>query len=171
MKLTNRPTDQLTNPQLDTIVILDFGSQVTQLIARRIRAGNVHAVIVPFDFSIDSLKAPRIRGIILAGSPASVYTKGAPHCDRKVFELGKPILGICYGFQLMAHNYFGEVARGAKREYGEALLEVKEKNDLFEATPNSQVLWTSHGDSVLKLPKGFKGIATSEHTPLAVPKH
>lgn len=156
---------------LDTIVILDFGSQVTQLIARRLRAANIHAVIVPFNIPVDSLKDPRIRGIILSGSPASVYAKGAPHCDKKVFELSKPIFGICYGFQLMAHNFFGEVKHSDKREYGEALLKVKEGGDLFEGTPHEQTVWMSHGDSVVKLPKGFQVIGTSENTPLAAAKH
>ena len=157
--------------QLDTIVILDFGSQVTQLIARRIRAGNIHAVIVPYSVSADLLMDPRIRGIILAGSPASVYAKGAPHCDKKIFALGKPILGICYGFQLMADNYFGEVARGTKREYGEATIKIETTNQLFEGTPTQQTVWMSHGDSVVKLPKNFSVIATSANTPLAAAKH
>lgn len=156
---------------LDTIAILDFGSQVTQLIARRIRAGNVHAVIVPYSVSIEVLKDPMVRGIILAGSPASVYAKGAPKCDKKIFELAKPILGICYGFQLMADNFFGEVARGKKREYGEATIKIETTNQLFEGTPTQQTVWMSHGDSVVKLPKNFSVIATSENTPLSAVKH
>lgn len=162
---------KIDTKNLDTIVILDFGSQVTQLIARRIRAANVHAVIVPFDVSIEALKDPLIRGIILAGSPASVYGKGAPHCDKKVFELNKPLLGICYGFQLMADSFFGEVAKGKKREYGEATIKIETTNQLFEGTPTQQTVWMSHGDSVVKLPKNFSVIATSDNTPLAAAKH
>ncbi len=156
---------------LDTIVILDYGSQVTQLIARRIRAANVHAVIVPFTVALSELKKPEVKGIILSGGPASVYVSGAPALNKKIFELGKPVLGICYGFQLMAHNFGGAVERGKKREYGEALLSVKDEAGLFAGTPKEQVVWMSHGDSVVKLPKDFSLIATSDNTPLAAAKH
>lgn len=157
--------------KLDTIAVLDFGSQVTQLIARRLRSVNIHAVIVPFTVSLEELKKPEVRGIILSGSPSSVYGKNAPHIDKKIFELKKPILGICYGFQLTSYLFGGSVERGAKREYGKATLFSNPSNSLFEGTPKEQVVWMSHGDSVIKLPKGFSVIASSANTPLAAAKH
>ena len=156
---------------LDTIVILDFGSQVTQLIARRLRSVNIHAIIVPFTVPLAELKKPEVRGIILSGGPASVYAKGAPQVDKKIFELGKPVLGICYGFQLMAHHLGGAVKREEKREYGEARLKIKDPTELFKGTPKEQTVWMSHGDSVVKLPKNFSVIASSSNTPLAAAKH
>lgn len=155
---------------MDTIVILDFGSQVTQLIARRLRAMSYHAVILPFDTSLDELNVPEVKGIILSGSPWSVYGKKSPHVDKKIFSLGKPVLGICYGLQEMVHQLGGKVVRGSKREYGKADLYLKSSqygDALFEGTPARQTVWMSHGDSVKKIPKAFFVIGTSANSPFA----
>ncbi|MBM3257529.1 MAG: glutamine-hydrolyzing GMP synthase [Candidatus Liptonbacteria bacterium] len=173
----------MTQEKFDTILILDFGSQVTQLIARRIRARNVHAEIVPFHTPIERMADPAIKGIIFSGGPASVYAKGSPQVNPEVFDLGKPILGICYGLQLLAHNLGGKVERGERREYGKAELHVRNKeegislrpelrprgnkNNLFYKTPPKQIVWMSHGDAVRKIPRGFKVAATSAHSPYA----
>ncbi len=158
----------------DTIVILDFGSQVTQLIARRIRSRRIRAEIISFDTPLESLRAPHIKGIILSGGPASVYRKESPHPNPRIYELGKPILGICYGLQLIAQHFGGRVERGARREYGEAVLSVRrisKSKDLFARTPKSQVVWMSHGDAVTKIPKGFSVCATSANSPYAAIAH
>lgn len=175
--------------QFDTIVVLDFGSQVTQLIARRIRARHVHAEILPFNTPIEKLANPAVKGIIFSGGPASVYAEGAPRVSSEVLNLGKPILGICYGLQLLAHSLGGKVERGERREYGRAELHVKEqgegskekgkrnpegragvirdKESLFYKTPARQIVWMSHGDAVREIPQGFKVIGTSAHSPYA----
>lgn len=155
---------------LDTILVLDFGSQVTRLIARRIRSAHVHAEVLPFDVHLRELAKPEVKGIVLSGGPASVYMRGSPHPHPRLFELGKPILGICYGLQLIAHHLGGKVERGAKREYGNAALRVKTragKQSLFHGTPREQIVWMSHGDATTRIPKGFTVDATSAHSPYA----
>ena len=109
----------------ETIVIMDFGSQYTQLIARRIRELGVFSLIIPFDTNLEELKNSRIKGIILSGGPSSVYQKNAPHIEKKVFDLGLPVLGICYGLQLVMHLMGGKVEASAKREYGKADISIK----------------------------------------------
>jgi GMP synthase (glutamine-hydrolysing) len=153
----------------DTIVIFDFGSQVTQLIARRIRARHVHAEIVPYNADAAKYDEPSVKGFIFSGGPASVYAKGSPHPDPRIFMLGKPILGICYGLQLLAYTLGGKVERGERREYGKATLAVRDrsKSGLFYKTPARQTVWMSHGDAVKKVPKGFAICATSAHSPYA----
>jgi GMP synthase (glutamine-hydrolysing) len=158
------------------ILILDFGSQYTQLIARRIRERQVYAEILPYHTPLDQIKRRGPKGIILSGGPASVYEKNAPFCDRQLFELGTPILGICYGMQLMTHLLGGTVSKAVKREYGKAALIVDDESDLFKgvAIPNqsqrSTVVWMSHGDQILKSPPGFVPMAHTDNSPVAAMK-
>ncbi|MEM3068773.1 MAG: glutamine-hydrolyzing GMP synthase [Nitrososphaerales archaeon] len=151
----------------DRIAILDFGSQYTHLIARRIREFEVKSEIFPFDVSAKKLVSIRPKGIILSGGPASVYEKDAPLCDRKIFDLGIPILGICYGMQAIAHALGGSVKQGEKREYGKTELIIEDKSDLFQGFSDKIIVWMSHGDYVDMLPKGFDVIANSENCPTA----
>jgi len=158
------------------ILILDFGSQYTQLIARRIRERQVYAEILPYHTALDQIKRRGPKGIILSGGPASVYVKNAPSCDRQLFDLGIPVLGICYGMQLMTHLLGGTVSKAAKREYGKAALIVDDETDLFKGVtlPNqsqhSTLVWMSHGDQIQKLPPGFVPMAHTENSPVAAIK-
>ena len=149
------------------ILILDFGSQYTQVIARRVRQLNVYSEIVRFDTPASVLKSLRPSGLILSGGPASVYAKGAPQPDKRIFEAGIPILGVCYGMQLFGKWLGGEVAPGARREYGRGRLHVSKSSPLFVDLPEKLEIWNSHGDSLKKLPKGFHAIATSDNSPYA----
>lgn len=151
---------------MDTILILDFGSQVTQLIARRLRAMRYHAEIVPFSVDISQVNKPEIKGIIFSGGPSSVYAKNGALPDPKIFELGIPILGICYGIQVLAHMMGGRVKRGSQREYGSAKIKTSNAS-IFKNTPREQTVWMSHFDVVSKLPPGFQGIASSQNSPYA----
>src|SRR5271169_2329644 len=137
------------------ILVLDFGSQYTQLIARRIRENKVYSEIFPFNASLEKIRAFDPRGIILSGGPSSVYEKNAPIPDSRIFQLGLPILGICYGMQLMAHMLGGKVAKARKREYGKSELTVDDDSDLLAALPGRSVVWMSHGDRIEKTPRGF----------------
>ncbi len=148
------------------IIILDFGSQFTQLIARKVREVGVYAEIHPFHTPIEKLRELQPRGIILSGGPSSVYADGAPHSSKEVFELGVPVLGICYGLQLMAYQFGGDVNRSAKREFGRAHLHIQDHADLFAQVPEQSQVWMSHGDSLTKLPEGFEVIATTENAPI-----
>ncbi|TQR53408.1 glutamine-hydrolyzing GMP synthase [Campylobacter troglodytis] len=150
----------------DSILILDFGSQYTQLIARRLREEGVFAEILPFNVALATIQAKSPKGIILSGGPASVYEKNAYFCDEGVFELGLPVLGICYGMQLMAHHFKAEVVRAKEREYGRASIEIQSQNPLFKDLPKRQTVWMSHGDRVESLPSGFEVLANSENSPL-----
>ena len=150
------------------ILILDFGSQYTQVIARRIRQLNVFSEIVRHDTPASVLKSLRPSGIILSGGPASVYAKGAPQPDKRIFDAGIPILGVCYGMQLFGKWLGGEVAPSARREYGRGqLCRQARKSPLFKGLPKQIEIWNSHGDSLKKLPKGFHAIATSDNSPYA----
>jgi len=151
----------------EKILILDFGSQYNQLIARKVRELSVFCEIVPPDTSADSIDRKSIKGIILSGGPASVYQKGAPHCDPKIFKLGIPVLGICYGMQLMAKTLGGSVERAPSREYGRATLTVTDNTTLFKGIPKQSTSWMSHGDKVRNIPRGFKRIALSRNTSIA----
>jgi len=152
----------------DKILVLDFGSQYTQLIARRVREKRVYSEIFPFNAPIEKIKDFDPRGIILSGGPSSVYDRDAPIPDRGVFALGLPILGICYGMQLMAHIFpGGKVARARKREYGKAELSVDDTTDLLRGLPERTVVWMSHGDRIEKLPRGFDRIAHTDNSPIA----
>lgn len=137
------------------IAILDFGGQYTQLIARRVREEKVFSEIFPFDTPLSNLTGPEAIGIILSGGPSSVSDPGAPTVPREIFELGKPILGICYGLQLAAHLLGGKVERSQNREYGPAEFQVLKSNPLFKGVRRRSKVWMSHGDTVKKLPPGF----------------
>ena len=151
----------------DTIVILDFGSQYTQLIARRLRELQVYSEIVPPTTTVAALKARAPRGIVLSGGPDSVYEKGAPRVDRRVFELGVPVLGICYGMQLMSHVLGGEVKRAGRREYGHAFFETRDHSPLLHELASPAQVWMSHGDSIEKPPPGFEVTGSSSTNPVA----
>jgi GMP synthase (glutamine-hydrolysing) len=138
-----------------TIVILDFGAQYTQLIARRVREFNVFSVVLPCTASLETIRAQNPIGIILSGGPSSVYDVDAPKADPAVLKFGLPTLGICYGMQFMAHHLGGKVTPADKREYGDAVVDVKKTNKLFAGLPAKLDVWMSHGDSVVELPAGF----------------
>lgn len=152
----------------DKILVLDFGSQYTQLIARRIRESKVYSEIFPFSASIEKIKEFGPKGIILSGGPSSIYDSGAPVADMKLFELGLPVLGICYGMQLMAHYLGGDVAKAVKREYGHAALVVDNDSDLLWGLSNQSRVWMSHGDRIEKMPPGFHSIGHTDNSPVAV---
>ena len=136
------------------IIILDFGSQYTQVIARRIRELQVYSEIVRFDISAAELAGLRPNGIILSGGPASVYDEGAPQLDPAILSLGVPVLGICYGLMLMAHHLGGEVVFSGRREYGAGTLQITNGSRLFDGLESQLDVWNSHGDEVTKLPAG-----------------
>ena len=144
-----------------SIVILDFGSQYTQLIARRIREQNVFSVVLPCTAPLDEVKSYAPAGIILSGGPSSVYDADAPPADERVLALGLPVLGICYGFQYMAYKLGGKVRPTEKREYGHAQVEVLDNSRLFNDLPRSLNVWMSHGDEVLEPPPGFNRVGKS----------
>ena len=148
------------------ICIIDFGSQYTQLIARRVRELGVYSEIISCQSSLDVLTSDPPKGIILSGGPSSVYEEGAPHISPHVFEVGIPILGICYGLQLIAEAYEGEVDRAARREFGKASLLLDADDDLFVDVPRSSTVWMSHGDALSKGPQGFEVIAHSQNSPI-----
>jgi GMP synthase (glutamine-hydrolysing) len=151
----------------DRIVILDFGSQYTQLIARRLRELQVYSEILPAGTPVASLRVRRPRGIVLSGGPDSVYAKGAPTCDSALFGLGVPVLGICYGMHLMGHLLGGEVKGAGSREFGHAEFERKDGSRLFEGLSSPTKVWMSHGDSLLRLPRGFTVTGATHNTPIA----
>ncbi|GHS88563.1 GMP synthase [glutamine-hydrolyzing] [Campylobacterota bacterium] len=148
------------------ILILDFGSQYTQLIARRLRETHIYCEIVPFREPIDEIKKRTPQGIILSGGPSSVYEKDAFVIDSAILQLGIPVLGICYGMQLIAHILGGEVAKASAHEYGKAEI-VTAKSPLFDDLPQTQIVWMSHADRVVRLPEGFCGAASSQNAPYA----
>ena len=149
------------------ILILDFGSQYTQNIARKIRECQVYCEIHPCTLSLNKIIAFNAKGIILSGGPASVLEKDSPLCDRNLFTLGIPILGICYGMQIITHVLGGRVDPSPHREFGRAELMLKEFSHLFEEVKNNSTVWMSHGDRISKLPNGFKTIAFTGNSPLA----
>lgn len=152
----------------EQIVILDFGSQYTQVIARRVREGNVYSTIIPFDTPAAKIAAMKPSGIILSGGPSSVYAPKAPLPDKGIFKLGVPILGICYGVQLFAQFLGGKVEKGQKREYGKGTLTVRDGSCvLFRGLPKSLQVWNSHGDKLTKIPGGFKPVAVTENSEYA----
>ncbi|MBN1864396.1 MAG: glutamine-hydrolyzing GMP synthase [Victivallales bacterium] len=148
----------------ESIAILDFGSQYSQLIARRIRQCNVYSRIYPYNIDLEVLKSDGVMGVILSGGPCSVYSPSAPLCDKKIFDLGVPVLGICYGLQATVKLLGGEVARSVAREYGHAELEVTSDNPLFDGLDKNLKVWMSHGDKVLSLPEGFCTVACTANT-------
>src|SRR5438552_7085884 len=154
-------------PAHSKILVLDFGSQYTQVIGRRVRELQVYSEIVRFDTPATEIARLKPNGLILSGGPASVYDKGAPHLDPKIFSLGIPVLGICYGMQLMAHHLGGQVEFSARREYGAAVLHVMDGSKLFEGLGPQLDIWNSHGDKVTALPTGFHAAARTENSPFA----
>ena len=152
----------------EQIVILDFGSQYTQVIARRIRECSVYSIILRYDTPAAEIAALQPRGIILSGGPSSVYAKDAPLPDKNIFTLGVPVLGICYGVQLFAQFLGGRVEKGQKREYGKGLLAVKDPAcALFARLPKTLQVWNSHGDKLTKLPRDFKPVAGTDNSEFA----
>ena len=149
------------------VLVVDFGAQYAQLIARRVREASVYSEIVPHTMSVADMLAKEPTAIILSGGPSSVYEAGAPSVDPAVFEAGVPVLGICYGFQAMAHALGGTVGRTGTREYGHTDAAIKEGSCLFGGTPADQVVWMSHGDAVQAAPEGFAVTASTEQTPVA----
>jgi GMP synthase (glutamine-hydrolysing) len=151
----------------EKILVLDFGSQYTQLIARRLREMGVYCEIHPCTMRPEAMRAFAPRGIVLSGGPASVLAEGSPRVDRLAFELGVPVLGICYGLQLFAHELGGRVDRAAHREFGPATIEVRTGAELFHGLPERLDVWMSHGDRVEALPPGFEPIAATASSPYA----
>jgi GMP synthase (glutamine-hydrolysing) len=151
---------------MEKIIILDFGAQYTQLIARKVRENNVYAEIYPFSITKKELENLQPKGIILSGGPSSVYDTNAPLPSFDVLSLGVPVLGICYGLQVMAYTKGGAVDRAAKREYGRANLIIDSNEDLFKYVPNETSVWMSHGDALLTPPDGFEIIAHSNNSPI-----
>lgn len=156
----------------DRIIVLDFGSQYTQLIARRIREAQVYSQILPCTVSLATVLAYRPKGILLSGGPSSVYDKKAPSVSKQLFEQGIPILGICYGMQLVTHLEGGEVAKAPHREFGRAELTLDDRSDLFKGigAGGSTVVWMSHGDRIERMPPGFRSIAHTDNSPIAAMK-
>jgi GMP synthase (glutamine-hydrolysing) len=150
-----------------TIAVLDFGSQLTQVIARRIRECQVYSKIYHYSTPAAKLREDNVVGIILSGGPMSVYSRQAPHPDRAIFDLGVPMLGICYGVQLMGHFLGGDVEHSKAREYGHGVLTVQKPGKLFAELPKKLRVWNSHGDKLTKLPPGFRAIGTTENSPFA----
>ncbi len=153
------------------ILIIDFGSQYNQLIARRVREFHVYCQIDPPDIDIAYIKNLKPKGIILSGGPSSIYEKNSPKCDESIFNLGVPVLGICYGMQFMINALGGTVKRARKREYGFAELKIKEPEGLFKGVDQITKSWMSHGDSIEKLPRGFRITASTKNTKIAATVH
>ncbi len=149
------------------ILIIDFGSQFNQLIARRVRECGVYCVIEPPTLSIERIREMAPEGIILSGGPASIYEKNSPRADKRIFDLGLPVLGICYGMHYMVDTLGGKVKQARKREYGFAELKLKRSDTLLSSIPDQSQVWMSHGDSISSLPKGFAITAVTDNTPVA----
>lgn len=151
----------------ETIVIIDFGAQYNQLIARRVREANVYSEVVPYDVEIERIKEIAPKGIIFTGGPSSVHEEGAPQCDPQIYELGIPVLGICYGAQLMAHQLGGNTDTAEIREYGKKELILKEDSVLFKDVEEGSICWMSHTNYISQIPEGFKVTAVTETCPVA----
>lgn len=152
--------------QRQMIVILDFGSQYSELIARRIRETHVYSEILSYRTTAEQLRQLQPQGIILSGGPNSVYEPAAPVCDPEIWNLGIPVLGVCYGMQLMVQQLGGKVEAAQKGEYGRAALHILDPTDLLTNLPENSIMWMSHGDSVTELPPGFHTLASTDNTPL-----
>jgi GMP synthase (glutamine-hydrolysing) len=161
----SRPEEAPAEP--DTVIVLDFGSQTAQLIARRIRELHVYSVLLPHDTPWAEIERRRPKAIVLSGGPASVYDEGAPQADSALWSGRIPVLGICYGLQLMAHQLGGDVAPASRREYGPASLTITRDDGLFTGIEREQPVWMSHGDSILRPPEGFMPTAQTDSTPYA----
>src|SRR3984893_15354508 len=153
------------------VVILDFGSQSTQVIARRVRESRVYSEVLPFNVGPDQIRETGARGVILSGGPASVFSKDAPQMDPEIFGMGIPVLGICYGIQLMAYHLGGSVEFSDRREYGAGTLSVTGTSPLFDGLPSKLQVWNSHGDKITQMPQGFEAIGTTENSDYAAIQH
>ncbi len=154
-----------------TIAILDFGSQYSELIARRIRETQVYSEVISYRTTAKQLAVLNPKGIILSGGPSSVYDERAPHCDPEIWNLGIPVLGVCYGMQLMVKQLGGTVERAKLAEYGKASLSISDPTDLLTNVEEGSTMWMSHGDSCTELPKGFEILARTENTSCAAVAH
>ena len=152
--------------QHQTVLILDFGSQYTQLIARRVRENRVYCEIEPFSLSVEEIRRRKPVGLILSGGPQSVYDEGAPHPEPGIFDLGIPVLGICYGMQLAGHLLGGEVEASGHREYGRAEIDIEAPGLLFEGLSDRETVWMSHGDRIRRVPEGFRAQASTSSAPI-----
>lgn len=153
------------------ILIVDFGAQYSQLIARRVREANVYCEIIPYTYSIDKIKEKKPDGIILSGGPASVYTENSPKITNEIFYLGIPVLGICYGGQFIAQTFGGKVKKAEFKEYGRAELEITSDDDLFSEIPQNTLCWMSHTDYIEEAPEGFSVIAKTRACPVCAMKN
>lgn len=151
----------------EAIIVLDFGSQYTQVIARRIRECHVYSKVLPYNTPVEKLKSENLKGIILSGGPDSVLKEGSPRPDPKIFELGVPVIGVCYGLQLLAHMLGGGVEKSQHREYGHGTLSVQKESQLFQGLEKQLRVWNSHGDRISKIPEGFEPIASTENSSFA----
>jgi GMP synthase (glutamine-hydrolysing) len=166
---TEQPPQASSTFPLDhqMIAILDFGSQYSELIARRIRETQVYSEVLSYRTTAEQIRQLNPKGIIFSGGPSSVYDPGAPHCDPAIWDLGIPVLGVCYGMQLMVQQLGGGVERADRGEYGKASLLIDDPTDLFTNVEDGTIMWMSHGDSVTVLPTGFERLAHTENTPCA----
>ena len=166
--MTGSLTTADLSEEFDTVLVVDFGAQYAQLIARRVREAHVHSEIVPHDITADEIRERNPKGVIFSGGPASVHAEGAPNVDTGIYEAGVPILGICYGGQLIARDLGGEVAKTGRGEYGRADLVRSGSGVLYdEAAPDAQIVWMSHFDTITRAPDGFSVLASTPDTPAA----
>ncbi|NQV10354.1 MAG: glutamine-hydrolyzing GMP synthase, partial [Cyanobacteria bacterium] len=159
MSNASQSSEQPESKRHPAIVILDFGSQYSELIARRVRETEVYSLVMGYSTSVEELRQIAPRGIILSGGPNSVYAEGAPLCDPGLWDLGIPILGVCYGMQLMVQHLGGAVEAAGRGEYGKAPLLVDDPNSLLRNVTDGSTMWMSHGDSVTTMPAGFVRLA------------
>ncbi|NES99653.1 MAG: glutamine-hydrolyzing GMP synthase [Sphaerospermopsis sp. SIO1G2] len=164
---TSPNQEDTTNLNRQIIVILDFGSQYSELIARRIRETQVYSEVLSYRTTAEHLRKINPKGIIFSGGPNSVYSDHAPHCDPEIWNLGVPILGVCYGMQLMVNQLGGKVTKAERGEYGKASLYIDDPTDLLTNVEEGTTMWMSHGDSVTTMPSGFEVLAHTENTPCA----
>ena len=166
---TATTSDEPSRARLDRqmLVILDFGSQYSELIARRIRETEVYSEVLSYRTTAEQLRQLNPQGIILSGGPNSVYDERAPHCDPEIWNLGVPVLGVCYGMQLMVQQLGGQVERAERAEYGKASLKIDDPTDLLTNVEDGSTMWMSHGDSVTQMPPGFEVLAHTNNTPSA----
>ena len=166
-ELLNKTLSDNSIEFFDSVLVIDFGSQYSELIARRIRELNVYSELISYRTTAEQIKKINPKGIILSGGPSSVYDNGAPTCDPEIFDIGVPVLGVCYGMQLMAKVLGGKVIQADKREYGKAVLEIDPKDKLFLDLESKFISWMSHGDNVAELPPGFTISAKTINSPSA----